>query len=307
MSVAPKDLLAVRKAVMSLTGVTDFAAVGIVGDSRHKSGYHLGRDRLKQLGIVNTDFSVDNFSRDKSGLTKSASALDITLTWAKSHGGRKAAIKFSNLIVAELRAKTPGTEVLRAINYSIDGSKDQKLRVDRRVGLTKSKPSTDTVDTHTHFEFFRDTEGTRDGAFLTLLNRCILQAQGKGDQARRKDDDMLKDEKVKGADGVQRSALIALFDLHNEMILGRDFGRTNGAVNRLKRVEANLAQSAAREKALAAAFKTLAKTSGVDTAAVIARIDKVAAAESATVKALQEQIAKLSGQRPGRSPKPDTR
>jgi hypothetical protein len=287
MTVAPQDLLDVRKVVMELTGVTDFRAIGITGDANHTSGYHLGKDKLKSLGIVNGDFSVVQFARDKQGLTNSASALDITLSWAKSRGGRDAAIAFSNLMVADLRAGTPGTEVLRAINWSIDGSKAERSRVDRRGGLDETHDSTDTVDTHTHFEFFRDTEGSRDGAFLALLRKRILKAQGR--------DDMLADEKKKGADGAVRTALTALFDLHNEVILGSDFGRPNGAVNRLKRVEARLAESAKREAALAQAFQALAQgLGGVDTAAILARINEVAEAESATVEALHDEIAELN-------------
>jgi hypothetical protein len=301
MSNAPEDLRTVRKIVMSLTGITNVTAVGITGDANHVDGYHLGRDRLKALGKLATDFSVVQFARDMAGLTNSASALDISLEWAKAKGGRDAATAFSNLMVADLRAGTPGSEVLRAINLSLDGTKAKRSRVDRRVGLAKTRPSTDTVDTHTHFEFFRDTEGTRDGAFLTLLRRRILQAQG------RKEDDMLRDEKAKGADGFERSALTALFDLHNEMILGADFGRKNGAVNRLKRVETRLAESAAREKALSSAFQALAgNVANVDTDAVMAHIDKVAAAESATVQALHDEIAELSQQIAGGGSSPPT-
>jgi hypothetical protein len=284
---APRDLSSVRKVVLSLSGIADPNSVGIVGDHVHTSGYHLGLDRLKSLGIEHTDFSVAQFARDRAAVNNNASALDIGLDWAAANGGRDAAIRFSNQMVADLRAGTPGVECLRAINYSIDGTlKDGKpKRVDRHNQFA-DQGTTDSVNIHTHFEFFRDTEGTRDGAFLTLLRRRMLQAQGKGD-------DMLSEEKVRGIDGFERSALVALFDLHNEMILGSDFGKANSAVNRLKRVEAALAESAAREKALGAALQALASGS-VDTAAVLAHIDEVAAAESATVKSLQDRVAELT-------------
>jgi hypothetical protein len=284
-SSSPRDLIAVRKAVLSLTGIADPNSVGIIGDQLHNSGYHLGRDRLISLGILQTDFSA-KLDRDRRALNNNASALDIGLDWAGPHG-REQAIAFSNQMVADLRAGTPGTEVLRAINYSIDGTlaRDKAKRVDRQVEF-RDEHSGDSVDIHTHFEFFRDTEGKRDGAFLILLRRRILQAQGK-------DDGMLSEEKLKGADGFERTALRALFDLHDEVILGADFGRSNGAVSRLKRVEAALAESATRERALAAAFQAITAGGAVDSAAVIQHIDQVAAVESATVQALQEQIADL--------------
>jgi len=170
---APADLLTVRARIMAITGLTDPAEVGIVGDGMHArtGGYHEGRDVLAALGVLSTDYSVAEYARDRAGLTASASALDIALAWP--NGGRPAAIRWTNLLVADLLAGTPGTEVLRAMNYSPDGT--LKRRRDKRSGLVE-EISSDSVDIHTHFEFFRDTEGQRAGAFCDLLIRRARQA-----------------------------------------------------------------------------------------------------------------------------------
>jgi hypothetical protein len=177
MTNAPADLLTVRRAVMALTGVSDPAEMGIVGDEAHAAsgGYHEGRDSLTRAGVVNTDYSVVEYARDRAGLTDSASAFDMALAWSPQAGGRAAAIKATNLLVDDLRGGHPSTGCVRAMNYTPDGT--TKRRVDRRNGFAVTS-SSDSVDIHTHFEFFRDTEGQRAGAFLDLVRARILQAQG---------------------------------------------------------------------------------------------------------------------------------
>lgn len=173
MTNAPSDLLTVRQRVMAITGLTDPADVGIVGDGLHArtGGYHEGHDVLSAIGVLATDYSVAEYARDRAGLTDSASALDVALAWPS--GGRAAAIRWTNLLVADLLAGTPGTECLRAMNYSPDGT--ARCRRDKRTGLVE-EASSDSVDIHTHFEFWRDTEGQRAGAFADLVVRRARQA-----------------------------------------------------------------------------------------------------------------------------------
>ncbi len=173
MTNAPSDLLAVRARMMAATGLTDPADVGIVGDGAHSrtGGYHEGHDVLQALGVLDTDYSVAEYTRDRAGLTDSASALDVALAWPT--GGRAAAIRWTNLLVADLLAGMPGPECLRAMNYSPAGT--TRCRRDKRSGLVE-QASSDSVDIHTHFEFFRDTEGARAGAFADLLVRRARQA-----------------------------------------------------------------------------------------------------------------------------------
>lgn len=173
MTNAPSDLLTVRAQVMALTGLTDPADVGIVGDGLHArtGGYHEGHDVLAELGVLGSDYSVVEYTRDQAGLTDSASAMDISLAWP--NGGRAAAIRWNNLLVADLLAGTPGTEGVRAINYTPDGT--TRLRRDKRYALA-AQDSSDSVDIHTHLEFWRDTEGARAGGFAELLLRRIREA-----------------------------------------------------------------------------------------------------------------------------------
>ncbi|MCY9555923.1 hypothetical protein M5W98_30475, partial [Paenibacillus apiarius] len=80
MTSAPANLLAVRNLLLTYLNVDknavraddlEPAEVGIVGDVNHRGGYHCGSDR-----VVTNDYSVVESSRDRSGLTLYASALD---------------------------------------------------------------------------------------------------------------------------------------------------------------------------------------------------------------------------------------
>lgn len=186
----PSDLVAVRTAIMPMIGVTNAAEIGIMGDGAHErtGGYHEGKDVLAAIGALTSDYSVADYARDKLGLTLSASAIDITLAWGAAQGGRAAAIRFTNLMVADFRAGAQGTQCIRAMNFSPDGTKKQ--RIDRHNGYVITS-SSDNVTIHTHVELFRDTEGTRTSAFLTLVKKNILIAQGKApgmDETERKAD-----------------------------------------------------------------------------------------------------------------------
>lgn len=181
MTSAPADLLAFRATVMRLTGLTDPAAVGIVGDGAHQrtGGYHEGVDVLEGIGRYHPpasghvgsdseDYSVRT-ARDRRGLSASASAMDIGYRWP--HGGYTAWLKFNRLLVAAL-PRDPALGAIRGVNYSPDGT--AKCRVDREAGFRVTS-STDTVDVHTHIEWYRDTEGKR-AVCLARLADLITQA-----------------------------------------------------------------------------------------------------------------------------------
>lgn len=74
MSEVPPDLAAVARYLRS----RDVPVLGIVGDTAHTSGYHLGRDRIYTVppGRGNLDYSIRH-DRDRAGLTNAASAVDI--------------------------------------------------------------------------------------------------------------------------------------------------------------------------------------------------------------------------------------
>lgn len=178
MTNSPSDLLSLRSRLAAITGLSDPSTLGIVGDSAHAAtgGYHEGRTDLANAGVYSAaasagsssqDYSV-RLGRDRSGLTESASAMDVGYQWP--HGGNAAWLRFNNLLVAQLHANDPALAAVRACNYSPDGS--TRLRTDRQYGWSVVA-SSDVVDIHTHIEWYRDTEGNRQAS----LDRIAQLAQ----------------------------------------------------------------------------------------------------------------------------------
>lgn len=175
MTNAPADLLGFRRAVMAETGLADPADVGIVGDGIHQrtGGYHEGRSVLAAIGRYHpgaaAGSSTEDYSarlaRDRAGLTEDASAADIGASWPR--GGRQAWLRFNRLLVAQLQAGDPALAAIRAINYSPDGT--SRRRIDRQYGFANVQDSADSVDIHTHFEWYRDTAGQRQASLDRLV------------------------------------------------------------------------------------------------------------------------------------------
>lgn len=163
MTNAPADLLGFRQSVMALTGLTDPVEVGIVGNDAHGVGYHVGVQTIKNRGnYPDGDYSTRQL-RDRVG-GDAASAMDIGDNWPK--GGRAAWLRFGNLVYQQLRANDPALSAIRAINFSPDGSAKKRYDTfNRSQGLINS---TDTVDIHTHLEFWRNTDGNRAATFNRL-------------------------------------------------------------------------------------------------------------------------------------------
>lgn len=185
MSTAPADLLQFRADARAVTGL-GAVDVGIVGDGAHQrtGGFHEGRDVLVSIGRYhppassNIGSSGEDYSarqaRDRNGLTNSSSASDVGSQWP--HGGRAAWLRFNNLLYAEMRDHPERLPALRAVNVSLDGR--TKLRFDqlhRSDGLIASK---DTVDTHTHMEFHRDTEGRRKATLDRIVQLMRAAVNG---------------------------------------------------------------------------------------------------------------------------------
>jgi hypothetical protein len=156
---------------MSTTGIGDPASIGIVGDAAHAAsgGYHEGKTDLKDAGVFGTDYST-RLTRDRNGCTESASAMDVGYQWPK--GGNAAWLRFNNMFASYLHANDARLAAVRAINYTTDGT--HKYRTDRESGWSVVS-STDTVDVHTHIEWYRDTEGNRS-ASLTFINAMAQAA-----------------------------------------------------------------------------------------------------------------------------------
>lgn len=173
MTNAPSDLLGLRATLEQLTGLPA-VDVGIVGDAAHarSGGYHIGRSGLQAAGVWSTDYSV-RLQRDRNGATESASAMDVGAGWRQ---GRATWLRWNQLLANALRSNDPALAAVRAINYSPDGS--TKWRLDREAGWRTASTS-DTVDIHTHIEWYRDTEGRRQQSLdrIAALARQAITGQ----------------------------------------------------------------------------------------------------------------------------------
>ncbi|MEV7265600.1 hypothetical protein AB0N38_18790 [Micromonospora aurantiaca] len=215
MTSAPANLLAVRQLLLTYLNVDkkavraddlEPAEVGIVGDVNHRGGYHCGSDR-----VVTNDYSVVESSRDRSGLTLYASALDVGTFSVRSGGGTHNLRTFSAWMVAQCAANAADTRDIREIIYSPDGG---TVRRWDRLGRRTSGDSSHLF--HTHFSFFRDS--TKAGRDQTPLFRRYLTAIGMIVPARPTTPevpDMQLTDKVPGTDRDGRTVGDVLADLEN--------------------------------------------------------------------------------------------
>jgi len=175
MTRAPENLLAVRNLLLTYLNVDknvvrpddlEPGEVGIVGDANHRGGYHCGSDR-----VVPNDYSVVESTRDSSGLTLDASALDVGMFSIRSGGATNNLRTFSTWCVAQCVAGAADTGDIREIIYSPDG------RTVKRWDRLRKRTTGDSSHLfHTHFSFFRDsTKANRD---QTPLFRRYLTAIG---------------------------------------------------------------------------------------------------------------------------------
>ena len=281
MTTAPSDLLEFRRQIQSRTGLPA-VSLGIVGDSAHAAsgGYHEGRDDLTRVGRVGTDYST-RLARDKAGLTNSASAMDIGYHW--SHGGDAAWLRFNGLLTSQLHAGDPALAAIRAVNYSPDGRRKQ--RMDRQTGWA-TESTTDTVDVHTHIEWYRDTEGKRQASISRLLE--LIDAAIANHPA--------SIQEVPDLDTTQASQLANVAYTTTQIPQGTTriplhvWASFEAAA--VARIEAALAASAQREQAALAAIQALAAGgTSVDTSAVVAAVKATGDQTSQAVTALQKELA----------------
>ena len=153
MTFAPPPLRALARSWVAQGGVN----LGVVGGPRHKSGYHLGRDRIFRAGGQGAaDYSIQ-LPRDKPFLTNAASAIDL----GRLNGTLEGLQRFSTWLVERCRAETEAYRDVREVIYSPDGRRverwDNGVRRLFPAG-TGTGQGDDSHLTHTHISFFRDSE-----------------------------------------------------------------------------------------------------------------------------------------------------
>lgn len=129
-------------------------ALGIVGDTRHRQGYHLGRDRIySSAGRGALDYSVQ-LERDKAGLTDAASAMDL----GKLGGTLEGLRLFSRWLVSTLSKDPAARHDFREVIYSPDGATVQRYSAIDNAIHTGPGNGDDSHLTHTHLSYLRDSE-----------------------------------------------------------------------------------------------------------------------------------------------------
>jgi hypothetical protein len=130
--------------------------LGIVGNTAHTVGYHLGKDRIFDgtgPGLGANDYSV-KLARDKAGLTNAASAIDL----GKINASLAELRTFSKWLVAACTAEKAGYRDVREIIYSPDGVKVQRWSGEDGQIHTGPGNGDDSHRFHTHVSYYRDSE-----------------------------------------------------------------------------------------------------------------------------------------------------
>lgn len=243
-------------------------AVGIVGDTSHVGGgtsYHLGKD---DLDLDRHPYSVFESSRDRNGLDNHASAMDFGKFQRRTDRGTFDLLDFNRWLVGLCQANDPDTRDIREVIYTPDG---KVVRRFDRLGKRSSGDSSHLF--HTHVSEFRDATGARmekliqrfvdfmEGVDVPITDDDVNKVWGK--KARE-----YRDEDGGGID--DRTALDILYATHR------------AALDALAEARAEKLRSEA----------ILAAVRGLDTSAVLARINEVASQETARdaeLRALVEQ------------------
>ncbi|WP_239485287.1 hypothetical protein [Micromonospora humidisoli] len=276
MTTAPANLLAVRRLLLDTISSLASAAVGIVGDPAHRGGYHCGSDR-----VVTNDYSVVESPRDAGGLTLYASGLDVGMFSVRSGGATHNLRTFSTWCVGQCRANAPDTRDIREIIYSPDGKVVR--RWDR---LGKRSSGDDSHLWHTHFSFFRDA--IRAGRDQTPLFRRYLTTIGLLE-----DRDMTPEEHA-WLETVHKNLTVLdgrnpVGQIYTRMAMGTD--------DALAKAGKAYASAHPTLKSLSTQLATmqaamLGAVQGLDTKAILARIDAAAAAEA---QRDAQMLAELAG------------
>jgi len=130
--------------------------LGVVGNTAHTVGYHLGRDRIYDgtgPGLGDNDYSVQH-ARDRAGLTNAASAIDL----GRLDGSLPQLYAFSRWLVARCMADAATRRDIREIIYSPDGDRVQRWSgIDNAIHTGVGNGDASHIG-HSHISYFRDSQ-----------------------------------------------------------------------------------------------------------------------------------------------------
>lgn len=138
MSYAPRKLLDLA-AYLKSRGVP---IAGIVGDSGHTYGYHLGRDRLPANDYSRT------LPRDKAGLSNAAMAIDI---------GNHVDIRNLTNYLALAGAYGKAPDIREVIGPGFDG-RAYRWAAENDFNREGPRARGDSHEWHIHISYYRDSE-----------------------------------------------------------------------------------------------------------------------------------------------------
>lgn len=147
----PPMLVEARALLHEHLGIAN-VSLGIAGDVQHAisgNSYHLGKADLRS-----DSYSIVESDRDRRGLSKFASAIDVGYFDVTVRGKRWTLRDFSIWLVAQCKAHTPDTRDIREVIYSPDGRTVRRWdRLGKRINGDNSHLQ------HTHISEFRDARG----------------------------------------------------------------------------------------------------------------------------------------------------
>ena len=152
MTYAPKTL----SALMSFWTAQGGVNLGIVGNTSHTKGYHLGKDRIfdgSGPGIGWDDYSVKT-ARDKAGLTNAASAVDL----GRLDGSLSKLWTFSMWLAKECMAGKADTQDVREVIFWDPKAGQVVGWSDLAPGRLIPGYGDASHKTHTHISYYRDSE-----------------------------------------------------------------------------------------------------------------------------------------------------
>lgn len=292
MTTAPADLVEIQHYCHDRTG-QEWGALGIIHGSPQGGGYHEGEDLLIAAGRApgpqypHSDYSYadaparDLYPNGRLAGGNYASAFDLG-------GGFPRRLEFNIWMLGRLQANDPRARDIREMIYTPDGTVVR--RFDRTGKQANSGDSTHL--SHTHFSFFRDSQGRRagDDNFLGLLKEFFEGTEGTDYVGINDTDAAYLTWRVE--------AITHMFDTVRS---GPEKGSAVDIVRTVKSQSTLLAAVAADVagiKAAVAALAAVIATGGgdVDVAAILARIDDAQATESAAVAALHAELVEVRQQ-----------